>query len=62
MFIYQTALKDQYYDKVIDLYVNKHLSSRRIAAITTFSKSTIMCRIANFAEDNPEVPVMRKRT
>ena len=62
MFIYQTALKDQYYDKVIDLYVNKHLSSRRISAIIPLSKTTIMRWIANFAEENPEVPIMSKRT
>ncbi|MBR1538597.1 MAG: helix-turn-helix domain-containing protein [Bacteroidales bacterium] len=62
MFIYQTALKDQYYDKVIDLYVNKHLSSRRISAVIPLSKTTIMRWIANFAEENPEVPVMSKRT
>ena len=60
MFIYQTALKDQYYDK--DLYVNKHLSSRRISAIIPLSKTTIMRWIANFAEENPEVPIMSKRT
>ena len=33
MFIYQTTRRDQYYDEVFDLYVNRHLSSRRIAAI-----------------------------
>lgn len=62
MFIYQTALKNQYYDKVIDLYVNKHLSSRRISAIIPLSKTTIMRWIANFAEENPEVLIMSKRT
>lgn len=47
MFIYQTNRRDQYYEKVIDLYVNKHLSSRRIAKI---------------ASDNPKVPIMSKKT
>ena len=62
MFIYQTTRRDQYYDEVIDLYVNRHLSSRRIAAIIPLSKTTIMRWIANFAQDNPEVPTMGKRT
>ena len=61
MFIYQTTLRDQYYDEVIDLYVNRHLSSRRIAAIIPLSKTTIMRWIANFAQDNPEVPIMKQR-
>ena len=62
MYIYQTALKNQYYDKVIDLYVNKHLSSRRISAIIPLSKTTILRWIANFAKENLEVPIMYKRT
>ena len=62
MYIYQTALKNQYYDKVIDLYVNKHLSSLRISAIIPLSKTTILRWIANFAKENLEVPIMYKRT
>jgi transposase len=62
MFIYQTNRRDQYYEKVIDLYVNKHLSSRRIAKIVPLSKTTITRWIANFASDNPEVPIMSKKT
>jgi transposase len=62
MFIYQTNRRDQYYEKVIDLYVNKHLSSRRIAKIVPLNKTTITRWIANFASDNPEVPIMSKKT
>ncbi len=62
MFIYQTNRRDQYYEEVIDLYVNKHLSSHRISKIVPLSKTTIMRWIANFAQDNPEVPIMSKRT
>ena len=61
MFIYQTNRRDQYYEEVIDLYVNKHLSSRRISKIVPLSKTTIMRWIANFAQDNPEVPIMKQR-
>lgn len=62
MFIYQTNRRYQYYEKVIDRYVNKHLSSRRIAKIVPLSKTTIMRWIANFASDNPKVPIMSKKT
>ena len=49
MFIYQTNRRDQYYEEVIDLYVNKLLSSRRISKIVPLSKTTIMRWIANFS-------------
>ena len=61
MFIYQTNRRDQYYEEVIDLYVNKHLSFRRISKIVPLSKTTIMRWIANFARDNPEVQIMKQR-
>ena len=61
MFIYQTNRRDQYYEEVIDLSVNKHLSSHRISKIVPLSKTTIMRWIANFAEENPEVPIMKQR-
>lgn len=40
---------------------SRHLSSRRIAAIIPLGKTTIMRWIANFAQDNPEVPIMKQR-
>lgn len=55
MFIYQTTLKDQYYDTVIDLRYNQNMTVRGIAKILPLSKSTVMRWIANFAEDNPQV-------
>ena len=57
MFIYQTNLKDQYYDTVIDLRYNQNMSVRGIAKILPLSKTTVMRWIANFAEDNPQVAV-----
>lgn len=63
MFIYQTNLKDQYYDTVIDLRYNQNMSVRGIAKILPLSKTTVMRWIANFAEDNPQVvaPYRMKR-
>lgn len=61
MFIYRTTLRDQYYEKAIDLYYREGYSVRRIAQIIPVSKSGIARWIANFAEDNPEVPIMGKR-
>lgn len=55
MFIYQTTLKDQYYDTVIDLRYNQNMTVRGIAKILPLSKTTVMRWIANFAEDNPQV-------
>ncbi len=63
MFIYQTSLRDQYYEKAVDLYYREGLSVRRIAKIIPASKTTVMRWIANFAEDNPhKVPIMKKRS
>ena len=62
MFIYQTSLRDQYYEKAVDLYYRDGLSVRRIAKIIPASKTTVMRWIANFAEDNPhKTPIMKKR-
>ena len=62
MFINNSSLRDQYYDKVIDLYFRHHMSYRRIADIIPVSRSGIAKWIRNFAVENPEVPIMRKRT
>ena len=62
MFINYSSLRDQYYDKVIDLYFHHHMSYRRIAEIIPVSKSGIAKWIRNFARENPEVPIMSKRT
>jgi len=62
MFINYSSLRDQYYDKVIDLYIHHHMSYHRIAEIIPVSKSGIAKWIRNFAGENPEVPIMRKRT
>ena len=62
MFINYSSLRDQYYDKVIDLYFRHHMSYRRIADIIPVSRSGIAKWIRNFAVENPEVPIMRKRT
>ena len=62
MFIYQTSLRDQYYEKAVDLYYREGLSVRRIAKIIPASKTTVMRWITNFAEDNPhKAPIMKKR-
>ena len=62
MCINYSSLRDQYYDKVIDLYFHHHMSYRRIAEIIPVSRSGIAKWIRNFAGENPEVPIMRKRT
>ena len=63
MFIYQTSLRDQYYEKAVDLYYREGLSVRRIAKIIPASKTTVMRWIANFAKDNPhKAPIMKKRS
>ena len=63
MFIYQTSLRDQYYEKAVDLYYREGLSVRRIAKIIPASKTTVMRWIANFAEDNPHIAsIMKKRS
>ena len=62
MFMYRTTLRDQYYEKAIDLYYREGYSVRRIAQIIPVSKSGIARWIANFAEDNPhKAPIMKKR-
>ena len=62
MFINYSSLREQYYERVIDLHFRQHMSYRRIAAITPVSKSCIAKWISNFAGENPGVPIMRKRT
>ena len=62
MFIYQTQKKEQYYDKVIEARMQHGYSVRRLTKIFPLSKHTIERWIANFAQDNPEVPTMGKRT
>jgi transposase len=62
MFINYSSLRDQYYDKVIDLYFHHHMSYRLIAEIIPVSRSGIAKWIRNFAGENLEVPIMRKRT
>lgn len=49
MFINYSSLRDQYYDKVIDLYFHHHMSYRRIAEIIPVSRSGIAKWIRNFA-------------
>ena len=62
MFIYQTSLRDNYYQKAVDMYYKEGLSSRHIAKIIPVSKTTVMRWIANFAEENPhKAPIMNKR-
>ena len=63
MFIYQTSLRDNYYQKAVDMYYKEGLSSRHIAKIIPVSKTTVMRWIANFAEENPhKAPIMNKRS
>ena len=57
MFIYQTTLMDQYYDRVIDLRFNQNMSIRGITKILPLSKNTVVRWIANFAVDNPQAAV-----
>jgi len=63
MFIYRTTLRDQYYERVIDLYFREGYSVRQIAQKIPVSKSGIGRWIANFAEANPQLePIMKKRS
>lgn len=63
MFIYQTSLRDNYYQKAVDMYYKEGLSSRHIAKIIPVSKTTVMRWIANFAEKNPhKAPIMERRS
>lgn len=63
MFIYRTTLRDQYYERAIDLYFREGYSVRQIAQLIPVSKSGIARWIANFAEDNPhKAPIMKKRS
>ena len=55
MFIYQTQKKEQYYDKVIEMYRSTGYSSYRLTKIFPLSKHTIERWIANFAEENPQI-------
>ena len=55
MFIYQTQKKEQYYDKVIEMYRSTGYSSYRLTKIFPLSKHTIRRWIANFAEENPQI-------
>ena len=55
MFIYQTQKKEQYYDKVIEMYRSTGYSPYRLKKIFPLSRHTIERWIANFAEDNPQV-------
>ena len=57
MFIYQTQKKEQYYDKVIEMYRTTGYSAYRLKKIFPLSKHTIARWIANFAEENPQVAV-----
>ena len=57
MFIYQTSRRDNYYQKVVDMYYKEGLSYRHIAKIIPVSKTTVMRWIANFAEDLPPAKV-----
>lgn len=61
MFIYQTQKKEQYYDKVIEARMQHGYSVRRLTKIFPLSKHTIERWIANFAQDNPEVLIMKQR-
>ena len=63
MFIYQTSRRDNYYQKVVDMYYKEGLSYRHIAKIIPVSKTTVMRWIANFAEENPhKAPIMNKQS
>ena len=63
MFIYQTTLRDNYYQKVINMYYQEGLSSCHIAKIIPVSRTTVKRWIAIFAEENPhKTPIMNKRS
>lgn len=62
MFIYQTEKVAKYYDKVIETRLRTGYSANKLEKLFPVSKRTIRRWIANFAEDNPEVPIMGKRT
>ena len=60
MFEYQTKRKDKYYDQVIQLYTQEHLSYRGIARRLPLSANTICKWIINFAKTHPDVPLRMK--
>ena len=60
MFEYQTKIKDKYYDKLIHLYTQEHMSYRGIAKIIPITANTIRKWIINFAETHPEVELRMK--
>ena len=57
----RTVLKDQYYQKVIDLYTKEHLSMWQIAKIIPIDRSTIWRWISTFAAYDKESCVMEKK-
>ena len=60
MFEYQTKRKDKYYDQVIQLYTQEHLSYRGIARRLPLSANTICKWIINFAKTHPDVQLRMK--
>ena len=61
MFIYQTEKLLKYYDSVIETYLSTGYSANKLAKLFPVSNETIRRWIANFAQDNPDVPIMVKR-
>lgn len=57
----RTVLKDQYYQKVIDLYTKEHLSMWQISKIIPLDRSTIWRWISTFAAYDQESCVMEKK-
>ena len=56
---YKTSTRENYYDKVIDLYVNKKMGCVKISRIIPVSRSTITVWIRNFVSEHPDKRVMR---
>ena len=61
MFIYQTEKVAKYYDQVIATRLKTGYSTRKLKKLFPVSEQTIRRWIANFAEENPEVPIMKQR-
>lgn len=61
MFIYQTEKVAKYYDEVIETRLRTGYSANKLEKLFPVSKRTIRRWIANFAQDNPEVPIMKQR-
>ena len=61
---YETALRNAYYDQVVKLYFDQHLSLREISRISTVSKTTVKRWIdifVNGKQNNHPMPTTKPK-